>query len=140
MKSGRRHGRWLRQSRQQRWPLRFLDQDALNLVAADRQMPMSLAWNFPIFMRNSGVESTMEPIIYHFMSNPKPWHGAFRPWTSDFHRPYVEIIQKYPEIAPYLQTLPNVRRLKYLLQQHYKNQTERLTWALAPVGTAHPSL
>ncbi len=82
----------------------------------------------PIFMRNSRVESTIQPIIYHFMSNPKPWHGAFRPWTPDFHRPYVEIIRKYPEIAPYLQTLPNLRRLKYILQQHYKNQTERLTW------------
>ncbi len=33
---------------------RYPDQDALNLVAEDRRIPMSLIWNFPVFLRNAG--------------------------------------------------------------------------------------
>jgi lipopolysaccharide biosynthesis glycosyltransferase len=55
---------------------RFPDQDALNLVAVDKRLPMSLAWNFPVFMRNSHVQSNINPRVIHFMSSPKPWHDS----------------------------------------------------------------
>jgi hypothetical protein len=108
--------------------LRFLEQDALNIVGAARHIPMSLAWNFPIFLRNGRVESTIRPIIYHFMSKPKPWQGVFEPWTEEFYQPYGDCIRTYPELAPYLRTISGRQRLKYFLQQHYKKQVETLTW------------
>jgi lipopolysaccharide biosynthesis glycosyltransferase len=107
---------------------RFPDQDPLNIAAQESRMPMSLAWNFPIFMRNARVESTIKPCMYHFMSNPKPWQGAFAPWNAAGHAQYVEIIRRYPWLAPYNPALPRRRRIRYKLQQLYKQVTETVTW------------
>ena len=110
---------------------RFPDQDVLNLIGAARRIPISLAWNFPIFMLNSRVEQVIAPCIYHFMSNPKPWHGPFPPWTDKAYRPYFDTLSKYPETAPYCATLPMATQLRYHLQQRYKKVIETFTWGLS---------
>jgi hypothetical protein len=110
---------------------RFPDQDVLNIVGGASRIPMSLAWNFPIFMLNSRVAAQIAPRIYHFMSNPKPWHGVFLPWNRDALAPYVDIVAKYPVLARYRSTMSLGRRVRYHLQQRYKNVLETLAWGLS---------
>lgn len=111
---------------------RFHDQDALNLVAGGSRLPMSLAWNFPVFLRNSRVESTIKPKITHFMSSPKPWHGCFPPWTRESCRPYSDAVRNYPTLAPFSSMhMPSGKRAIYHLQQRGKKLSELLTWGLS---------
>jgi hypothetical protein len=112
-------------------PSRFPDQDALNLVSVDRRLPMSLAWNFPVFMRNSRVESEIRPKITHFMSSPKPWHGSFPPWTDEACKPYADALGQYPELAPFSIDMPFGKRAIYHLQQRGKKISEIVTWGLS---------
>ncbi len=110
---------------------RFPDQDPLNLVGGSCRLPMSLAWNFPIFMRNARVESDINPRIYHFMSRPKPWDGVFAPWKSESSTPYKEAIRKYPSLQRYQSKLSPARRLRYYLQQNYKRVVELFGWGFS---------
>jgi lipopolysaccharide biosynthesis glycosyltransferase len=110
---------------------RFPDQDALNIVGASRRIPMSLAWNFPIFMRNSRVENIIAPRIYHFMGSPKPWQGVFLPWGVTFYRPYVEVISKYPDLLNYLPVITLQTKIRYVIQQYYKKGLETVKWGLS---------
>jgi len=111
--------------------LRFSDQDALNLAGAEYRLPMSLAWNFPIFMRNARVETHIKPVVYHFMSRPKPWDGVFAPWTAESYDPYRKLIQKYPVLRRYQSRLSPARRLRYFLQQNYKRVLELFGWGFS---------
>jgi lipopolysaccharide biosynthesis glycosyltransferase len=111
--------------------LRFQDQDALNIVAVDKHMPMSLAWNFPVFLRNSRVEFKINPRIMHFMSSPKPWHGSFPPWTRTSCRPYTDAIKTYRALAPFNSKMALAKRTIYHVQQNGKKLSEMLTWGLS---------
>ncbi|QHN02177.1 glycosyl transferase family 8 [Granulicella sp. WH15] len=110
---------------------RFPDQDSLNVVAGSRRLPMSLAWNFPIFMRNSRVEGRIQPRITHFMSSPKPWHGSFAPWTSAAVEPYKAALSRYPELTKFNMTMSLRSRAFYQLQQRRKQVLETLTWGFS---------
>lgn len=107
---------------------RYPDQDALNLVATDRHIPMSLVWNFPIFLRNARLEHAITPHIIHYMGNPKPWHGQFLPWGLAEYQTYLETARKYPALTPFIPQMSKPRKLKYLLQQRYKRMLEMATW------------
>jgi lipopolysaccharide biosynthesis glycosyltransferase len=109
---------------------RYPDQDALNLVAMDRCIPISLIWNFPIFLRNAGLEDAISPRIIHYMGSPKPWHGQFLPWGPTEYAIYLAAAQRYPALSPYLLRMAWPRRLKYLLQQKFKQKQETATWGL----------
>ena len=106
----------------------FPDQDALNIVAAGRVQGMSLAWNFPIFLRNAGVDRMIPPVVLHFMARPKPWDGVFPPWSAAHARPYAEQRAQWPDLAALLPPMPWTRRARYALQQRAKQLHERLTW------------
>ncbi len=111
---------------------RFIDQDVLNLAGRGHHQPLSLAWNFPVFMRNARLEAVVRPHIVHFMSNPKPWHGAFPPWTAAEHAAYTAVLRRFPAIAPYrlaAMTLP--QRLRNHGQQRLKRLHETLAWGLS---------
>ena len=110
---------------------RFPDQDVLNIVGAEARMPMSLAWNFPVFMRHSRVEDTIQPRIEHFMSSPKPWHGSFPPWTSEEHQPYRDALKRYPVLVEYVRGMPVRDRAMYHIQQRGKKMLETLTWGFS---------
>ncbi|OYV39271.1 MAG: hypothetical protein B7Z80_07740 [Rhodospirillales bacterium 20-64-7] len=107
---------------------RYPDQDALNLAAPERRIPMSLSWNFPIFLRNARVEQMIKPRVIHYMGAPKPWHGSFPPWSAAQYAPYIDLVSQYPDLAPYLQRMSSSRKLKYVLQQRYKRVLETLSW------------
>lgn len=110
---------------------RFPDQDALNVVAVDKRMPLSLTWNYPVFMRNSRVESAIQPRIKHFMSSPKPWHGAFPPWTEKSCVPYADLLRAYPALTPFHRRMKWRARVTYHLQQRGKKYIETFTWGLS---------
>jgi lipopolysaccharide biosynthesis glycosyltransferase len=107
---------------------KFPDQDALNLVAGSDCLTMSFKWNFPVFFLNIGVAETIRPRVYHFMSNPRPWQGPFEPWGRKWHTTYRDLVQQYPKLAPYVQTLSAPKYLKYFFQQHYKKGIENVVW------------
>jgi lipopolysaccharide biosynthesis glycosyltransferase len=111
-----------------RGTFRFPDQDPLNMVAGERRMAMSLAWNFPIFLCNARVEAQIRPSVYHFMSNPKPWQGAFAPWNADVFMSYVAIARQYPSLAAFNPSLPARTRARYTLQQLAKKAIETARW------------
>jgi hypothetical protein len=108
-------------------PFRFADQDALNLVAAGCCMPLSYRWNYPAFFRGFMPPDTIEPRIEHFMSDPRPWFGPFRPWGWRAYTPYVDLVAKHPELAP-LMRASLFTHARYALQQEYKGWTERRAW------------
>jgi lipopolysaccharide biosynthesis glycosyltransferase len=120
---------WATWQTRQHW--QFSDQDVLNLNAIARHIPLSLAWNFPIYMRNARVEDTIRPRVVHYMSKPKPWDGAFPPWTSAIHRIYLDTARQFPEIAAWHRPMPVRRRLRYHAQQRYKRMLESITWGLS---------
>ncbi len=111
---------------------RFPDQDALNLAGRGCRLPLSLAWNYPVFLRNSRVEGDIQPRIRHFMSSPKPWDGPFPPWTRVECRPYLQAIADYPELAPFRPGRLSLRKAAgYHLQQNGKRVLESITWGLS---------
>ena len=116
--------------------LRFKDQDALNLVEDGRALPLSLKWNFPIFLINAGLERVLAPHVYHFMSNPRPWHGAFQPWGARWHAPYLDMLAYYPQLGPLASKMALPVRLRYMLQQRAKAALERVTWRTRGVHSA----
>jgi lipopolysaccharide biosynthesis glycosyltransferase len=120
--------RALRAVQSQQMDFRFPDQDALNLVAGEMCLPMSFRWNFPAFLLGTDIEDLVTPALYHFMSNPRPWQGAFWPWGHKWHATYVRLVAEYPELKPYMPTLSLPRRSKYLLQQSLKRYTEPAFW------------
>ena len=114
----------------------FLDQDILNLAAADDRLPMSLKWNFPIFLLNAGVQEVIVPRIYHFMSQPKPWDGVFSPWNRDLLRPYLDTARRYPSMSKYVLTMTRLTSARYQLQQRYKQVVETFGWRLSAKRSA----
>ena len=111
----------------------FRDQDALNLIVGDRHRPMSFRWNFPPFFMNFGADVAIAPRIYHFMSNPRPWHGAFAPWGRTWHEPYVAFLGANPELARSMPKLGRLRALKYNAQQRFKRLLEARQWSVPAV-------
>ena len=106
----------------------FPDQDALNIAAAGRVQPLSLAWNFPIFLRNAGLHRAIPPTVLHFMARPKPWQGSFPPWSAIEARPYAELLARHPALADYLAPMQRLRWLRYVLQQQVKRGLEAFKW------------
>lgn len=105
------------------------DQSALNVVAGPAMLPLSLRWNFPIFLHNTGLPLIVKPVMQHFMSSPKPWNGVFPPWSAAFTQPYRDLVKRYPEMRALTAGFSRPRWVKYHLQQRYKRVLERTTWS-----------
>ena len=112
---------------------KFRDQDALNLVVGLRGVPVSFRWNFPLFFLNFGAEAAIRPRIYHFMSNPRPWHGAFAPWGGAWHTPYKALAAARPELARTLKPMRGLQYGRYVVQQRVKRFRESRTWGTPAV-------
>jgi len=106
----------------------FQDQSALNFAAHKVMVPMSFKWNFPIFLRNGGLERAIRPTIYHFMSKPKPWDGNFPPWNKGFSEPYLRLKRQFPGLDKYVRRMPLKVQAKYAIQQRLKMVEETLAW------------
>ena len=108
---------------------RFREQDAFNLAFGRSVRLISFKWNFPVFFANGGYDETIRPHLLHYMSNPRPWQGAFLPWGQPAHRVYLDLVRTHPELAGHLKPLRGVSAAKYQWQQRYKRLVERRTWA-----------
>lgn len=111
----------------------FADQDTLNIVVGDHSRPISFRWNFPSFFMNLDVQSSINPRIYHFMSNPRPWDGTFPPWSSAWHEPYVALMASHPGLARSMQRMGQLRKLRYAVQQRVKRVMESREWGTPAV-------
>ncbi len=110
--------------------LHFFDQDGLNAVAAwtGARLPLAIKYNFPIFLRNCRLEAEVQPVIYHFMSAPKPWNGNYPPWDEAATIAYRDFREKYPSLANYHGRLSTAKQAKYFIQQRVKKMHETLSW------------
>ena len=102
------------------------DQSALNAVGHNARAPLSLKWNFPPFYRYYGLLQSIDPRIVHYMSQPKPWNGTFQPWDEAAHQPYLDFIDRYPNIRADLRIFSDRERLKYTVWQNAKRLEESL--------------
>lgn len=109
---------------------RFPDQDALNMAGHEVRLTMSLAWNFPVFLRNAGLENEIVPRVTHFMASPKPWQGNYRPWDAKAVRPYLDILVRYPELEQWSHRFSPRMHAVYKLQQFGKRWNEAIVWGI----------
>lgn len=70
------------------------DQSALNAVATEKRLKLSCAWNFQTPYKYLNVEEKVEPKIYHFTKQFKPWMGEVIPWDN-LHKEYMIIANTY---------------------------------------------
>lgn len=109
---------------QQTEAFKFGDQDPMNRAVGDRCVFISNKWNFPGFLIGSDLEHVTGPVIYHFMSNPRPWTHGGLPWGAKWQAPYDAFQQAHPAFAA-LRPKASVRdTLKYHAQQIVKCATE----------------
>jgi len=111
----------------------FRDQDALNIVVGNHHRPISFRWNFPPFFMNFGADAAIAPRVYHFMSNPRPWQGAFPPWGRAWHEPYVAFLANNPVFAGSMQRVGRLHAVKYAAQQRFKRHMEARQWGVPAV-------
>ncbi len=108
---------------------KFPDQDLVNTVARDRLHYASSAWNFPGFFLAHGLQNDgAQPRIIHFMANPRPWHGPLPHFKRTWHAPYLDLVARHPEVAPFRPRLGAGRYVKYILQQHYLRARDAALW------------
>lgn len=103
---------------------KFGDQDPMNAAVGDRCIFIPNTWNFPGFFIGTPCETVASPIIYHFMSNPRPWIHSGLPWGPEWSRPYQSFIQRYPASASLAPKASTAQKLKYRFQQFVKCVTE----------------
>ncbi|MBE7180463.1 MAG: hypothetical protein INR71_04490 [Terriglobus roseus] len=108
--------------------MRFGQQDAFNVVLGSAIDLASFRWNYPAFFSNFCFDHLVEPRVRHFMSNPRPWQGAFLPWGPEGQTPYLDLLRRYPALAHLHSPLSSPRRLRYEIQQQVKRVVEPMFW------------
>lgn len=58
----------------------FHDQSALNVIARDRRLTLSLRWNTMTFHKDWGADRVTPATIRHFSGPSKPWTGRIWPY------------------------------------------------------------
>lgn len=94
----------------------FHDMGALNGSACENLIVISNRWNFPRQFMHVDLGDHPKPVIYHYMANPKPWHGTFLPWGRKEFAPYAELARAYPEVSVYMPRLTTTRWAGYKLK------------------------
>lgn len=105
-------------------PFKFGDQDPMNLAIGNQCLYISNRWNFPGFLIGSSQEERVKPVIYHFMSNPRPWVYAGAPWGEKWHTPYKDFLARFPSLESVAPTTTPVKKARHYLQQALKCVTE----------------
>jgi lipopolysaccharide biosynthesis glycosyltransferase len=106
----------------------FEDQTVINTVAQHRVEFASLSWNFPGFIIGYGFEKHFPPKIVHFMSDPRPWQGAYAPWGRKWAVNYDDLQQQYPSLKEIQSPLSLPKRMAYKTKQIVKSVRERHIW------------
>ena len=107
---------------------KFPDQDPLNIAFGETYQTMSYKWNFPIFFWGLGFQDQISPKILHFMSNPRPWDGPFKPWGQPCFDAYDKLTDQFPQLKPLRKRINHLHYIKYHIQQYYKHFFELPLW------------
>ncbi|UDL92527.1 hypothetical protein LGH82_15630 [Mesorhizobium sp. PAMC28654] len=75
------------------------DQSALNAVFQQHVEPLSPAYNFHNAYAGLLCHRIIAPKVIHFTGAAKPWKAAVPPWGWHFHKSYVDLIERFPELA-----------------------------------------
>jgi lipopolysaccharide biosynthesis glycosyltransferase len=106
----------------------FEDQTVINTVAQHRIEFASISWNFPGFILGYGFEEHFTPKVVHFMSDPRPWEGAYAPWGRKWAAPYDDLLQTYPSLHGIQSHYSFPKSLAYKVKQIVKSARERRIW------------
>jgi len=75
------------------------DQSALNAVFQQNVEPLSPAYNFHNAYAGLRCHTIVAPKIIHFTGPAKPWKAAVPPWGWRFRQSYVDLLERFPELA-----------------------------------------
>ena len=91
---------------------------------------------FSALLLSCGLQDLIAPKIYHFMSNPRPWNGPFRPWGRTWYDPYLILAKDYPQLQSFLKPIGRRLTIKYTIQQrdegYFESPAWRTTWIPRP--------
>lgn len=118
----------------------FRDQDAVNLGFRTRIRQISTAWNFPGFMYGTPAWRSTRPRIVHYMSNPRPWFGVYRPFGTEPFTPYRDLAAAHPGLARYWQRPKGRQAVKSRAVEAYKQVVEAPYWRSPKMTSAMESL
>lgn len=93
--------------------MKFHDQEVLNRLGKDKLIYINSKWNFPKQYLHLLTPEMQQPAIVHFMANPKPWHGAYHPWTKNEYSSYQALKAKSPVLEKYYPKISSSRKLVY---------------------------
>lgn len=82
------------------------DQSALNAVFQQQVEPLSPAYNFHNAYAGLLCHKILAPKIIHFTGPAKPWKAAVPPWGWRFHKSYVDLLERFPELASVFKVAP----------------------------------
>lgn len=91
----------------------FADQSALNHVCRGRITHISPRWNFLRSFMDLPSFQQIDPAIIHYSSRPKPWDGAFAPWTHAEFQPYVDMMRALEGTGVVWRRQPFLNRMGY---------------------------
>lgn len=75
--------------------LRWIEQDALNVLANGHFAPLSPRWNFMGDFLLLDLEKELAPVLYHFVNRPKPWQEGYA-GEARYHRFYADWFAETP--------------------------------------------
>ena len=75
--------------------LRWIEQDALNLLMEGRFARLSPRWNFMGDFLLLDLEKELAPVLYHFVNRPKPWQKGYA-GELRYHRFYADWFASTP--------------------------------------------
>lgn len=96
------------------------DQSALNAVLNGNWAKAHPAYNWHTFFNKLAYPSIFEKKIVHFASRPKPWTGMHEGWSPSYALPYIDLVARYPVLAPYIPLRDKPSMLEHI--KHFKNR------------------
>lgn len=106
------------------------DQSALNAVMGDRRLRLSAKWNFQTPYCHFGIESAIQPCIYHFNQFPKPWMGDCEPWRNMYEE-YREALKPFSTLNLPLKTVD-----KLTADQHNEFVRKKYRFLRLPIASS----
>jgi len=81
-----------------------MDQDTLNAVFAGAALELSPRWNFQAPYMGCGLESVLDPVVFHHLEKLRPWHDIAYP--PDAHS---DTYKRFLAASPFPDFIANAR-------------------------------
>jgi lipopolysaccharide biosynthesis glycosyltransferase len=96
------------------------DQDFLNYLFKDNWLEISHRWNFQYTLFGRGIESVIQPSIYHYTHTIKPWYDTEAVYDPSHHNYFASILRNagYDSVASsYSGQISPLNRLRLWFRQ-----------------------